>query len=272
MSFEFVGNPTLRLKYSDPNLSPDEVGVQTAEWSGAATVKVKNEHGKKWRIGFAQLLNKNMMMAIYKKTKRSEVLLSGKSMPVLDSDDNHAYRPFYDDNTAQLAYQPKDVQTSPTTPEVSVAIGMWDEPESEYDWWLNNDESNPLQEFVMSLQFTTFILARDITAGSGIHDPFDLRILAQWSVVLDRRYEFNVVKKSTIVGALKADMSKTKCVIRNPMRQPFVTPQKHEFPKNVVSIFQGPVANDVFTDDDQPLKGKMVGELVKSRAALWGGT
>lgn len=270
MSFEFVGNPTLKLKYSDPNLTANDVGVQTAEWDGKANVTVSNEHGKKWRVGFAQLLERNMMMAIYKKTKRSEILLPGRSMPVLDADANPNYRPFYDDNSVTLAHQPKDVETTPVQPQKAIAIQMWDQPESHYAWWLNNDLDNPLEEFVMNLQFSTYIVARDITNGGGIHDPFILKILKQWHVVLDRRYEFKVVKTAG-GGALTADLTKTKCVIRNPMRQPFVTTSAHQFPKNAETIFQGPVANDVYIDDDQPLKGKAMGEFVKSRRELFGG-
>ncbi|MCO8122749.1 hypothetical protein NHH03_13460 [Stieleria sp. TO1_6] len=273
MSFELVGNPTLKLKYSNPNLKKHRVGVQTAEWDGRARVKVKNDHGKKWRIGFVQLLEKNMMMAVYKKTKRSEILLPGKSMPVLDADDNHAYRPFYDDNTVSLEMQPKDVQTSIGTPEKTASIRMWDEPESQYKWWLNDDETNPLEEFVMNLEFSTYIVARDITAGSGIHDPFSLVILKQWSVVLDRRYEFTVVKDAaSLPGIPRADLTKTKCVVKNPMRQPFVVDSTRGFPQNANTIFQGAVANDVFTDDDTLINKKSVGEFVKARAAMWGGT
>lgn len=271
MSFEFIGNPTLTLKYSDPNLLADDIGVQSAQWRGNATVRVKNEHGKKWRIGFAQLLEKNMMMAVYTKTKRSEVLIPPASMPVLDADDNPDWRPFYDDDGNGLANQPKDVQTTPGHPQVDTAIRMWDEPESHYDWWHNDDATDPLREFIMSLTFSTYIIARDITNGAGINDPFVVRILKQWDVVLDRRYEFQVVKNTSQPG-LKADLLKTKCLIKNPMRQPFVKERhQHEFPKNPEFIFKGKVANDVFTDQDDSIKTKTVGEFVKSRAAMFGG-
>lgn len=273
MSFEFVGNPKLSLTYSDPNLKSTSIGVQTAEWDGSAQVKVKNDHAKKWRIGFCQLLEKNMMMAVYAKTKRSEILLPGKSMPVLDADDNPNYRPFYDDDSVAIGMQPKDVQTSVGKPEVSVIINMWDEPESHYPWWLGNKLDNPLKEFVMSLAFSTYIIARDITAGSGKHDAFNITILKQWYVVLDRRYEFDVVKDPVSPNnSPRADLLKTKVTIKNPQRQPFVSESTRGFPKNATTIFQGPVANDVFKDDDQPLNKKMVGELVKSRAAMFGGT
>jgi len=272
MSFEFIGNPTLTLQYSDPNMADDDVGIQSAQWSGKAAIRVKNEHGKKWRIGFAQLLEKNMMMAVYTKTKRSEVLIPPASLPVLDSDDNANYRPFYDDDSVQESMQPKDVQTTLATPQRDVAIKMWDEPESHYDFWCNNDATDPLTEFVMSLQFSTYIVARDITHGAGINDPFILKILKQWDVVLDRRYEFKIVRDTSKPG-FKADLLKTQCVIKNPMRQPFVKQSLlYEFPKSPDFIFKGSVANDVFEDEDQPLNAKMVGSFVKGRAAMFGGT
>ncbi len=275
MKFEFIGNPTLKLKYSIPNLKENRIGVQSAQWQGDAKVKAiwkeVADNGKKWRIGFAQLLEMNTMQAVYKKHTRSEILISGKSMPVLDSDPNENYRPFYDDNTATDVHnRPKDVQTSSAAPESVVQLRMWDEPESKYPWWFNNDEADPIQEFVMNLKFSTYIVARDITSGEGIHDPFILKILYQWSVMLDRRYEFTVVKK-TGVGPLKADLTKSKCIVKNPSRQPFVAPSSHEFPKNYEMIFQGPVANEVFTDNDTLTAEKRVGEFVKSRRALFGG-
>jgi hypothetical protein len=270
--FSFNGNPSLVLKYSDPNLRAADLGVQTAQWRGKAGVKVKNENGKTWRIGFAQLLEKNMMQAIYTKHKRSEVLISPATMPVLDADDNPAYRPFYDDNTASKAInRPKDVSTTVGQPEIDVEVGMWDEPESDYDWWFNGDATDPLVEFVMSLQFSTYIVARDITNGGGINDPFVLKILRQWDVVLDRRYEFKVVRDTTQPG-LKADLTKTTCTIKNPARQPFVNAvNTPEFPKNSTFIFKGSVANDVFTDEDTGIAERSVGELVKARKAMFGG-
>ncbi len=96
MSIELIGTPSLTLKYSDPNLAADEVGVQTAQWDAKAKVKVKDEQGKKWRIGFVQVLHKNTMIAVYKKTKKSEVLKPGKALPILDAPDETNDRPFYD--------------------------------------------------------------------------------------------------------------------------------------------------------------------------------
>lgn len=271
MSFRFIGNPTLVLKYSTPKLKERSVVVQTAQWEGDAKVEIKNEHGKKWRIGFAQLLEKNMMQAIYTKHKRSEVLTNGNSMPVLDSEGTANFRPFYDDNTVDDVHmRPKDVETSLAQPTAVVQLKMWDEPESPYPWWFNGDETDPLREFVMNLQFSTYIVARDITGGSLDVGPYVMKILRQWSVILDRRYEFTVVKK-TGGGPLRADLTKTKCVVRNPMRNPAVANSSVGFPQNHVAIFQGKVANAVFVDHDAQIAAKSVGEFVKSRAARFGG-
>ena len=274
MSLEIMGNPSLVLTYSNPNLREADLGVQTASWDGDASVKVKDENGKKWRIGFAQILKKNMMQAVYTKHVRSEVLVNGATMPVLDSDGTTNYRPFYDDNTAtDVNARPKDVETSVLHPESTVRVKMWDEPESDYDWWFNNDETDPLREFVMNQEFTTYVLARDITGGSLDNGPYTtdtVKILCQWSVILDRRYEFTVVKK-TGGGPLRADLTKTKCVIINPSRQPTVIRSTHQLPKNYATIFGGQVANDVFVDHDTTTGAKRLGEFVKSRAAIYGG-
>jgi hypothetical protein len=271
MSFTFQGNPTLRLTYSTPNLREGDLGIQTAKWEGDATVKVKDEHGKKWRVGFAQLLEMNTMQAVYEKHTRSEVLIGNATMPILDSDGTVNYRPFYDDSTANGDKRPHDVETSIGVPEKLARVKMWDEPESDYPWWFNHDETDPLIEFIMNLKFSTYIVARDITGGSSDNGPYVMKILKQWSVMLDRRYEFTVVKK-TGGGPLKADLTKSGCKVINPSRQPMVMGSTRGFPKNSAAIMAGSVANDVFADDDKLTGKRHVGSLVKSRAAMWGGT
>jgi hypothetical protein len=271
MSFSFIGNPSLTLAYSTPNLTETNIGIQTAKWQGDARVNVKDEHGTKWRIGFAQLLEKNMMQAVYRNHVRSEVLVNGASMPVLDSDGTANYRPFYDDNTAtDIGNRPKDVETTVNNSEQVVRVKMWDEPESDYDWWFNNDENDPIEEFVMNLKFSTYILARDITNGSLDNGPYTVKILKQWAVQLDRRYKFTVVKKTG--GGLRADITQSKCVILNPSRQPSVSPSSHQFPQNVDAIFSGQVANDVFVDHDTVSGAKRIGMNVRRLAAMFGGT
>jgi|GEM_PF-5125788 len=271
MSFSFTGNPKLTLTYSDPELEPDHILLKSAQWSGSATVNVKNENSKKWRIGFVQLLEKNMMQAIYTKHKCSLILINHASMPVLDAHVNPDYRPFYDDYKADWESRPKDVQTSSAQPEVAVPIKMWDEPDISYAWWYNNDGTDPLTEFIMSLQFSTYIVARDITKGGGITDTFDLMILKQWSVLLERRYLFTVNAAVSTSSTLKADLTKTKWEIKNPSLKPSVwEPDQKGFPKNADFIFKGKVANKVFTSDIQTINAKSSGEFVKSRKTLFG--
>src|SRR5262245_29344232 len=259
MTVELAGIPKLKLKYSDPNITPNKVGIQSAQWEGRATVKVKGEAGKTFRIGFVQILEKNTMMAIYQKTKKLEVLIGGASLPVLDGTKNLGYRPFYD-----KAPNTKDVvvaQAAPPNSEQSVDTTMWDEPESSYKWFHNNDPTDALTEFIMFLQFSTYVAVRDISNGIGL--PILLQPLYQWHVVLDRRYKFDVAPAALGGGVLGADLTNTSWTVENPQRTPFVQKvESMQAPPN--AIMTGLVANQVFKDDVQPTGKVTVGESIKS--------
>ena len=260
MSTELVGQPSLFLKYVDPvfEIKPGskKVGIQSAEWNGRARVRVKDEQGKKWQIGFVQVLHKNEMVAVYKKTKYAEVLSAGASLPILDGPDEDDDRPFYDGPPEM-----KEVQmpaNAPAGTESIVETEMYDAPESEYDLFHNGDASDPLEEFVMFLTFSTYVAARNITAGPAAQ--MNLRLLVQWDVVLDRRYRFDLTDPNK---------PKTKADNMN-YRQPLII-KPVTILRPADSLLRGQVANEVFEDEVKPRAGVHVSEGVKALAAKFGG-
>ena len=122
MSFEFVGHPTLVLKYSAPNLKAAKVGVQSAQWDGKATVPVKNEHRRKLAHWVRPVPREEHDDGDLCQDQALRGFDPTGLMPVLDADDNHNYRPFYDDDSVDMASQPKDVETALATPQVDVAV------------------------------------------------------------------------------------------------------------------------------------------------------
>ena len=263
-----LASSSLVLRYSDPNLTSTEVGVQSAQWRGNAHVRVKDEQGKKWIVGFVQVLHKNVMTAVYKKTKVSEILKASKSLPVLDGpDDDPDYdRPFYD-NVGEGAVEVNTPAGAAAGIQSSAVIKLWDEPESHFDWWYNDDPTDPLEEFHMFLTFSTYIGARDVTAG--LLPPMKMTWLRQWDVVLDRRYKFDLHRDST-QATLQANLGRTTCRAENPQKQPFVINHDFRIEAPANSVLTGPVANDVFTDDIKPVGQRQVGEGIKSIAARFG--
>ena len=242
MSTEIVGQPSLFLKDVDPvfKIKPGskKVEIQSAEWDGRARVRVKDEQGKKWQIGFVQVLHKNEMVAVYKKTKYAEVLTAGASLPILDGPEEVDHRPFYDGPPEM-----KEVQmlaNAAPGAETIVETEMYDAPVSDYDLFHNGDPTDPLEEFVMFLTFSTYVAARNITAGSAAQ--MNLRLLFQWDVVLDRRYRFDLTDPAK---------PKTKADNMN-YRQPLILK-----PVNILrptdSLLRGQVANEVFKDEVKTL-------------------
>ena len=271
MAIELTSVPTLNLTYKDPDIRAADVGIMSATWAGDARVKVTGEKDKKFRIGFVQLLEKNVMQAIYAKNTRSEVLIAPATMPILDADDTNRYRPFYDNHTSAAKYKPQYVHQTVDGHTSNRRVQMWDEPESEYEWYFNNEADNPLEEFVMNLVFSTYVVARDITAGKGRYDPYNLQILKQWAVVLDRRYGFNTVAGPVVGGVRHCDPLRTNFTLKSHSVAPSVTPTKRGFPLNADAIFQGDVANNVFADHDTARNKFSAGENVKALAAKFGG-
>jgi hypothetical protein len=170
--------------------------------------------------------------------------------------------------------QPQNISLNMfTKPSKAVpAIGAFkcDELESPCEWYFNDEADNPLEEFVINLVFSTYVVARDITAGEGRYDPYNLQILKQWVVVLDRRYGFNTVAGPVVGGARHCDPMQTKFTLTSHSVMPSVVPTKRGFSLNAHALFQADVANNVFTDHDTARNKFSAGKNIKALAAKIG--
>jgi hypothetical protein len=260
-----VGRPFLKIKFVEPSLEDDLplVRARVLEWQGEASVRVMNEADRWLRIGFVQLLNTNTVEATYTTHRWREVLNPGRSMPLLDGPGGNAFRPFYDhDRAANVLHRPKDVMLD-AGGRLDVKIGMWDRPGAGFDLFYNNDSNDPLVELHIHQSFSTYVVVRDITDGDGINEAYDVKILKQWSVVVDRRISCSVV------GTFDAlDRQRTKFRVLNPEKTPNVeeiSEYRQSFPPNVSAIFRAAVANGAFTQVGSAKDKVQRGDLVKAR-------
>ena len=253
---------TLNVSPSDPNKHGKAVGVQSAKWLGNACVRFTNEQGRKFQVGFVQVMEINVMQALYTRTKKTEVLKSGYTLPIRDGSRKVNKLPFYETPAAGYTIPNNDYQ---------VHISMSDEPESDYDWWHNNDRTDPLTEFVMSMRFQTYVAARDITAGFQLTDPWIMHFLKQWTVTLDRRIEFNVVARA---GGPKADLNETtgtKVEIINPNRFAQVGEVPNIRAPAESLLKSDKVANDAFEDVITPKLGRVISPGIQNIKDRFGG-
>jgi hypothetical protein len=258
MSIDIIGKPSLFLQYVDPvfDIPNQRVVIKSSLWNGRANVRVRNEQGKKWRIGFVQVLHRNEMVALYKDTRVEEVVNPGHSLPILDGPNDAKYRPFYDGPPEMKKV--KIAANAAQGTEQTVETTMYDAPESPSRWYHNNDVNNPLQEFIMFLTFSTYIVAQDYTGGKN--PPLVLRILKQWDVVLDRRFRFdftNPLQPRTIIDSVNA-------------RQPLISmPPQFDRPSD--TLLMGAVANMIFAYQTTPRQNVRVSQSVRGIAARFGG-
>ncbi|MBL8112926.1 MAG: hypothetical protein JNK60_08590 [Acidobacteria bacterium] len=156
------------------------LALQLAEWDSAALVEITNEPGKKFKVGFVQVLFDNEVVATYK----SHILtVSCAPLPVLDSDPGML--PFYE---ADVAY----------SPEVDGAVGtvraeakIYDSPEDPFDWYKAPGTANPLINVRYRLKFKTWLVVRDIT---GPLTQSFAAVLTQFNYVLEAGFNVDVTR------------------------------------------------------------------------------
>jgi hypothetical protein len=260
-----VGRPFLKIKYVEPSIDDalPLVLARVLEWRGEASVRVMNEADRWLRIGFVQLLNTNTVEATYTTHRWREVLKPGRTMPLLDGPGGSAFRPFYDhDKAANVLHRPKDVMLD-AGERADVKVGMWDRPGAGFDLFYESDSNDPLVELHIHQSFSTYVVVRDITDGDGINDAYDVKILKQWSVVVDRRISCNVV------GTFAAlDRQRTRFKVNNPEKAPIVeeiSENRQSFPPKVDAIFRAAVANGAFAQVGSATDKVQKGDLVKAR-------
>lgn len=251
MAITLSGIPRLTITPSTPNFRMDKVGVQSAEFDAQADVKFTGEVGNKYLVGFVQILEKNMMQAVYRRTTRNEVLKDGKSFPIRDGNKSLQYRPFYG------TINPATIVQISTDPE-QVHVTMSDEPESRFPYWLNDDRGNPLEEFIMDLQFQLYVAVRNISNPASM--TFVMTYLKQWTVSLNCRYQFTVVEDhaTTLTPGLppRPDLLQTTCRVAD-VRQPTISVVAYPKGPDHRLLELGDVANGSFVDHDVP-RGRTV--------------
>lgn len=262
----------LNLQYVNPQKFVDSVDVRPASWIAQASVTVQNEIGRTWRVGFVQILTHNLVRATYANTEVSEVVTPGANLPVLDGPNSVTHRPFYDDNTATPIERPKDYTNTALAPAQTQQMAMYDRPRSRFAWYHNGALADPLQEVQMNLQFTTFVLARDITMGAGIGAPYTVQVLKEWTVQLQRRYYFNVQAGLNIAGQQMAHIGQTTFRVANPNQRPMIMNTNRGLPANAHGIFTGQIANNVFGLGTTPRnRVRPRGNVVQGLAQIYGG-
>jgi hypothetical protein len=266
-------NSNLNLQNVHPNKLPTFVDVRPASWTANATVNVQNEIGRTWRVGFVQILTRNLVRATYPNHEMSEEMAGAANLPVLDGPNTLTHRPFYDDNTVPMPQRPKDYINTLANPNMNQNIAMYDRPRSRFPWFLNNVVADRLQEVQMDLQFSTFIIARDITAGAAMNAvPYTLQVLKEWTVVLQRRYIFNVQPGLVIAGRQQAQVGQTVARIVNPNQRPQIMHTNNGLPRNVNAVFTGPIANNAFQYGIAARnRARPRGNIVNGLAQMWGG-
>jgi hypothetical protein len=258
MPVTLVGQPRLRLSNISPIVYSNYVDIRVALWEGTAKIAIDSEYKKTWRIGWVQVVEKMTMTATYRRTILYQAVKPGKlpndKLPALDSFAGIQYRerPFYNNLTERSNSRTYQVTPGPPAPPrrpgaaavpskpSEWTVAMVDRPGGKYDLWLDNDEDDPLEEFLMSLRFTTWVAARDLTSVTLENE--ELVLLAQWTIALDRKYTFTVVKDSNS-SSLQMDSSRTRWIEAIPTNEPIVLRVSTMTPPPAV-VWKKDVANE----------------------------
>jgi len=148
---------------------------QFAEWDTSAQVSITNEPGKRFKVGFVQILLECDVVFTFEKTLMKETY----PLPILDSDPGMF--PWYE---SAVAYSPEVAGTNGT---VTVEPRLFDRPSSGAWWHYRNDATDPLLHVHFRKKFRTWLAVRRI--DTPLTQSFEA-ILAQFNYVVEG--SFNV--------------------------------------------------------------------------------
>jgi hypothetical protein len=216
-----------------PEEDANVLRVRSLEWSARASVRIDNEVGKKFKVGFVQVLYESELVATYEQHTLKRVY---SPLPVLDSDPGMF--PWYDDGTV---YSPEiDV----TTPSVTVEATLYDRPQSGLAWYFDAPgTTDPLRSIYWRKKFKTWLVVRDITNLPATRTF--AAVLAEFDTVLE--LDFNVfVAEALQPGKIKRCFLATGMNKKN--KPELVSPpmQIHQ------SIWKDIVANSSYTEETSP--------------------
>lgn len=170
--------PTYKLQKPDET-DAAELKLSLAKWDCSANVTISNEPGRRFKVGFVQVLYENEMVATYEKSK---LVVTCDPLPVLDSDTG--MYPWYDNSIADSP------ELLGTDGEVKVTATMDDEPDDPFDW--ERVPGDPLIELSYRLKFHTWLCVRDITTNP-YPESFE-KVLCQFSYVIEASFKVDTSK------------------------------------------------------------------------------
>lgn len=170
-------------KLLSPLEQANDLLLQLAEWDSSALVEITNEPGRRFKVGFVQVLYENEILATY---ESNFLKVTCSPIPVLDSDPGMV--PFYEDNPA---VSPEVDGTAGT---VRVEAKIYDSPEDPFDWYKVSGPpaSNPMIGLQYRLKFHTWLVVRDITA-LPYPTTFEA-VLSQFTYAVEAKFNVDVTR------------------------------------------------------------------------------
>lgn len=214
-----------KFKILKPIEEPNQLVLKLASWDANAKVTVSNEPGKKFKVGFVQVLFENDMVATYTKHK---LKVTCNPLPVLDS--SPGMLPWYEDS---IGDSPEVVGVANN---VSVYAKMDDKPEDPFAW--SHGPGSDLEALKYRLKFQTWLCVRDITTPP-LAKSF-VKVLCQFSYVIEAAFKVDV---SQPVG------QRCQFTTLRTSDMPANKPEMIEPPRPVhACVWKDVVANDQLSD------------------------
>jgi hypothetical protein len=155
--------------------------LRLAQWDSGATVQITNEPGRRFKVGFVQVLYENEIMATYE----SNFLISSCSpIPVMDGDTG--LYPFYEEDVAASP------EVDGTAGSVTVEASIYDSPQDPFRWYRVLPATNPIISLQYRLKFRTWLVVRDITT-TPYPNSF-AAVLTQFNYALEAKFNINVTR------------------------------------------------------------------------------
>jgi len=177
MSFQLAQAFSPSYTVLKPEELADKVQVRGASWDSSATVRISNEPGRSFKVGFVQVLYESELIATYE----TNTLSREYKLPVLDSDPGMF--PWYEDSVTDSP------EVTGTNGDVLAIARIVDRPSSGLLWYLNGDVDNPLLNVKWRKKFKTWLVVRDQdqlpNSFAAVLAQFNYAIEASFNVFLD---------------------------------------------------------------------------------------
>ncbi|HEY1375331.1 MAG TPA: hypothetical protein VGF55_00970, partial [Gemmataceae bacterium] len=170
-TLEKAFSPTYKL--AKPVEDATSLKISPATWDSAAVVLVTNEPGRRFKVGFVQVLLESNLVATYEHHTLSR---DYNDLPILDSDPGMF--PWYESHPS---YSPEKNGNNGT---VRFTAKMSDTPSSGVRWHAKDVQPpDPLVKVYFRKKFRTWLAVRDVTAPP-LANTFET-ILSQFDYVIE---------------------------------------------------------------------------------------